>query len=266
MTGFLSSFKQGEPMPYIPDFADPRYLDEVGWFLFHEKYGREQFGRSYDEERLAYSELFMDEVLSYCHHDKPWLEDKTVISIGCGCTGDLAAWPAAIKIAVDPLLYAYQKLEMLLSDTPGTSRTIHLAVGLENLPLLDDCADLVVCRNALDHMRDPSQGLQQIWRILKPEGVLFLSVDLGGAPTPDEPTVFSAETLSALLHDQFEIITETHDHPPHSCGRVSSIRLLARKQYRAFCALDLDKEQLLTAYVMRIDQGEKAQRTTDNDL
>ena len=97
-------------MPYIPDFADPRYLDEVGWFLFHEKYEREQFGGSYDEERLAYSQLLMDEVLSYCGQDQQWLADKTILSIGCGCTGDLAAWPAAVKIAVDPLLYAYQKL------------------------------------------------------------------------------------------------------------------------------------------------------------
>ena len=24
----------------IPDLNDPRYLDEIGWFLYHEKYGR----------------------------------------------------------------------------------------------------------------------------------------------------------------------------------------------------------------------------------
>src|SRR5215813_878660 len=138
-------------MPNVPDFADPRYLDEVGWFLFHEKYQREQFGRTYTEERLAYSELFMDEVLGFCGQDKGWLGDKTILSIGCGCTGDLATWPAAVKIAADPLLYAYQKLDLLLDDMVGTNRTVYLAVGAEDLPLLDGCADLVVCRNALDH-------------------------------------------------------------------------------------------------------------------
>ena len=85
-------------MPFLPDLTDPRYLDEVGWFLYHEKYGRSQFGGSYDEERLAYSRLLCDEVLSYCDHEEPWLRDKTVVSIGCGCTGDLAAWPAAVKM------------------------------------------------------------------------------------------------------------------------------------------------------------------------
>ena len=94
-------------MPHIPDLADPRYLDEVGWFLYHEKYERDQFGASYDEERLAYSRSLLEEVLSYCGRDETWLLDKTVVSIGCGCTGDLATWPAAVKIAVDPLLWLY---------------------------------------------------------------------------------------------------------------------------------------------------------------
>jgi SAM-dependent methyltransferase len=243
-------------MPYIPDFADPRYLDEVGWFLWHEQYERDQFGGSYDHERLAYSQSFMDEVLSYCGRDQPWLEDKTVLSIGCGCTGDLAAWPAAMKIAADPLLYVYQKLGMLLDDVAGTSRTMYLALGIEDIPLLDECADLVVCRNALDHMPDPKKGLEQIWRLLKRDGTLFVSVDVGGVPTPDEPTVFSVESLAALLRDQFEVVTQDHDNPPHSQGRDCSVRLLARKKYRALRTLN--KAQLLQAYVERVEELEQA--------
>ncbi|HEX2276469.1 MAG TPA: class I SAM-dependent methyltransferase [Candidatus Tectomicrobia bacterium] len=243
-------------MPYIPDFADPRYLDEVGWFLWHERYERDRFGGSYDEERLAYSRSFMDEVLSYCGRDRLWLEDKTVLSIGCGCTGDLAAWPAAMKVAVDPLLYVYQKLGMLLDDAAGIGRTLYLARGIEDLPLLDECADLVVCRNALDHMPDPEKGLEQIWRILRRDGALFVSVDIGGVPTPDEPTVFSVESLAALLQNRFEVVAQNHDNPPHSQGRDCSVRLLARKKCRAQRALD--KAQILQAYMVRLEQLEQA--------
>ena len=243
-------------MPYIPDFADPRYLDEVGWFLWHERYERDRFGGSYDEERLAYSRSFMDEVLSYCGRDRLWLEDKTVLSIGCGCTGDLAAWPAAMKVAVDPLLYVYQKLGMLLDDAAGIGRTLYLARGIEDLPLLDECADLVVCRNALDHMPDPKEGLEQIWRILRRDGSLFVSVDIGGVPTPDEPTVFSVESLAALLQSRFEVVAQNHDNPPHSQGRDCSVRLLARKRCRA--QRTLDKAQILQAYMVRLEQLEQA--------
>ena len=97
-------------MPQLPDLADPRYRDEVGWFLYHAKYRRDKFGGSYDAERLAYSRLLLEEVLRFAERDAKWLSDKTVVSIGCGCTGDLAAFPAAVKIAIDPLLYVYQKL------------------------------------------------------------------------------------------------------------------------------------------------------------
>jgi SAM-dependent methyltransferase len=236
-------------MLHIPDFTDPRYVDEVGWFLYHERYERAQFGGSYDEERLAYSRLLLDEVLSYCEQTPKWLADKAVVSIGCGCTGDLAAWPAAVKVAVDPLLYVYQKLNMLIEDMAGTSRTVHLALSIEELPLLDACADLVICRNALDHMPDPPTAVRQIWRILKEDGLAFLSVDIGGLPTPDEPTVFSVESLVALLQDQFELVTQAHDDEAHSVGREYSVRVLARKRSRA--TPTLDKDRILQAYIQR---------------
>src|SRR6266849_7480063 len=101
-------------MPKIPDLTDPRYLDEVGWFLYHEKYRRDHFGGSYDAERLAYSRLLLEEVVGYLGRDVRWTESKTIVSLGCGCTGDLAAFPAGVKIAIDPLLYVYQQLGMLL--------------------------------------------------------------------------------------------------------------------------------------------------------
>ena len=89
-------------MPQMPDLTDPRYLDEVGWFLYHEKYERDRFGGSYDAERLAYSRLLLNEVVGYLGRMPSWLESKTVVSVGCGCTGDLAAFPATVKIAIDP--------------------------------------------------------------------------------------------------------------------------------------------------------------------
>ena len=236
-------------MPQIPDLTDPRYLDEIGWFLYHEKYRRGQFGGSYNAERLAYSRLLRDEVARYLDTDASWFERKTVVSIGCGCTGDLAAFPAAVKIAIDPLLYIYQQLGMLIEDEAG-SRTVYLSLAAESLPLLDNCADVVICRNALDHMPDPSITTKELWRILKKDGALFVSVDIGGAPTPDEPTVFSLESLRSLLRDQFEVVALADNCSPHSGGRLRSVRLLARKKFLASPALD--KAAILRAYEARL--------------
>jgi len=238
-------------MTRIADFSDPRYLDEVGWFLYHEKYSRDQFsGASYDAERRAYSRLLLNEVVEYLGRDASWIEGKTVVTIGCGCTGDLAAFPAAVKIAIDPLLYTYQKLGMLVGDKAG-SRTVYLSIGAESLPLLDNCADLVLCRNALDHMPDPGVALKEMWRILHDDGVTFVSVDIGGAPTPDEPTVFSVESLRDLLAENFEVTKLVDSYPAHSVGRLCSVRLTARKKPQA-CP-SLDKEAILRAYEARLE-------------
>lgn len=236
-------------MPRIPDLSDPRYLDEVGWFLYHEKYRRDRFGGSYDEERIAYSRLLRDEVLGFLGRPASWLEDRAVVSIGCGCTGDLTAFPARTKIAIDPLLYVYQQLDMLVPDETG-GRTLYLSLGAEDLPLLDRVADVVICRNALDHMPDPRVGLNEIWRILVDDGSVFVSVDIGGEPTPDEPTVFSVDSLRALMAERFEIQTFTDGHRPHSAGRAGNVRLLARKVPDS--SRPLDKARVLQAYEARL--------------
>jgi SAM-dependent methyltransferase len=246
-------------MPQIPDLTDPRFLDEIGWFLYHEKYVRDKFGGSYDAERLAYSRLLRDEVARYLDTDARWLERKTVVSIGCGCTADLTAFPAGVKIAIDPLLYIYQQLGMLVPDEAG-SRTVYLSLAAESLPLLDNCADLVICRNALDHMPDPQFALKEISRILINDGALFVSVDIGGVPTPDEPTVFSVESLHALLlREQFEVVTLTDNHPPHSEGRLCSLRVAALKKPRS--SQPLDKDKILGAYEARVVK-EKTYKTS----
>jgi SAM-dependent methyltransferase len=232
-------------MPHIPDLSDPRYLEEVGWFLYHEKHRRDKFGGCYDAERRAYSRLLLNEVADYLDRDAKWIEDKTVVSIGCGCTGDLTMFPAAVKIAIDPLLYTYQKLGMLVGDEVGT-HTVYLSMSAEDLPLLDDCADLVICRNSLDHMPNPAVALKEMWRILNNDGALFISVDLGGEPTPDEPTVFSVESLSDLLVPSFQIVKLVDSYPPHSVGRVCSLRIVARKKHQV--SYPLDKEKILRTY------------------
>jgi SAM-dependent methyltransferase len=236
-------------MPEILDLSNPRYLDEVGWFLYHEKYRRDHFGGSYDAERLAYSRLLWDEVVACLGRDARWLEGKTVVSIGCGCTGDLTAFPASVKVAIDPLLYAYQRLGMLVPDEVG-GRTLYLSVGAEDLPLLDRSTDLVICRNALDHMLNPRVALKEMSRILSDDGVLFVSVDIGGDPTPDEPTVFSVDSLGTLLRERFEVLTFTDDRRPHSASRTGNLRVLARKIPDA--GRPLDKEQVLRAYEARL--------------
>jgi SAM-dependent methyltransferase len=236
-------------MPHVPDLSDPRYLDEVGWFLYHEKHRRGEFGGPYGAERLAYSRLLVVEVAEFLGWDAASLRDRTVVSIGSGCTGDLAAFPSAVKIAVDPLLYTYQQLGLLVDDEAGAP-TVYLSQAAEDLPLLDETADVVLCRNALDHMPDPAVALREMWRILRVDGALFVSVDIGGEPTPDEPTVFSVESLRALVGERFEVARFVESTPAHSGGRRSRVRLTARR--RPLPTARLDRDAILRAYESKL--------------
>ena len=236
------------------DLEDPRYLDEVGYFLYYEyqKYIRYPVEGSYEKERLINSEVLLREVLAICGLDERWLRDKTVLTIGCGCTGDLASWPALVKVAIDPLLNVYKRLGMLIDDVPGTGRTVYLAHSAEAMPLIDDSVDLVLCRNALDHMHRPAEALAELSRVLKPNGIAFLDVDLGGVPLPDEPTVFSPESLIALVEEHFSVVERKDTDRSHSGNRDSSIRLVLRNKPNK-SAQRLDRNEILNRYIKRAE-------------
>ena len=226
-------------MPELPDLADPRFRDEIGYFIAYERY---YFAPGeYPEARRSYSRTLLNEVLARCGVDEAWLRDKVVVSVGCGCSGDLLEWPAAVKIGIDPLLYAYQKLGMLGEDAPGTSRTIGLSLSAETTPLLDDSAGLVVCRNVLDHVPQPPLVAAEIARILRPDGLLFLGVDIGGDPTPDEPSVFHSEDeVRAVLGEHFAIDRIDRVDRPYSVNRDFSLRVVGRPKRVAQEVLDKD--------------------------
>jgi SAM-dependent methyltransferase len=237
-----------------PDLNDPRYADEVGWFLYHEWYGRTRLGQAFSDEQQQFSRAILDEVLSFAGRTAEWLRDKTVASIGCGCTGDLATWPTAAKVGIDPLVGVYERLGMLADDAPGTSPTIYIEASAERLPLPDARVDVAIVRNALDHMERPDRAVDELARVGADESLLFVSVDIGGPPTPDEPTVFTPESLRGVLETRFEIVAWLDGRKPHSQHRVESVRVLARRRPGGRVALD--REELLAAYVARLrEQG-----------
>ena len=237
----------------LPDLTDARYLHEIGWFLLQQKHAPVYAGGGYEAYRPQHSALLKDEVLALVGEPEGWLGDKVVVAVGSGCACELRAWPAALKIEVDPLLYVYQQLGMLLDDRPDAPPTLRLAVEIEDLPLLDELADVVVCRNALDHVADPAAGLDEMWRILKKGGIFFLSVDLGGEPTPDEPNPFSPGQVEAMIPGRFEIAARSEGHRPHAGWRESNSRFLLRRVGSK--EPSLDKAAVIAAYERSLDES-----------
>lgn len=132
--------------------------------------------------------------LHYLGHGFDWYLDKTVVEIGCGPFGVVAALKAGRKIGVDPLLLVYRDLWDLESHNCE-----YLAEQAEQISLPDDTADVVICLNVLDHVQSPARIIEEIRRILKDDGELFLSLDLEGKDDQCHPHGFDLEGITRLL-------------------------------------------------------------------
>jgi ubiquinone/menaquinone biosynthesis C-methylase UbiE len=102
-------------------------------------------------------------------------QPASVLDVGCG-TGRLLRqahtyWPEAQLIGVDP---ANGMIEMAKRLTPNATFLTGMA---EALPLQDASVDLALSTISFHHWQDQAAGIQEIARVLRPEGY-FLLVDL----------------------------------------------------------------------------------------
>lgn len=234
---------------------EPRFRDEVGYFLYWEKEMRWCFD-DYDEERRVWSRTHLEEVLEIAGEDEEWIQDKRVVNIGAGCSCAILAWPCRSKVSIDPLLDVYKNLDMLLLDEEGTAETQFISASAEDMPLLQDCCDLAYCRNALNHMENPSEAVRHIARILCSGGSFYLDVDLGGTPTPDEPVVFSEEGVIELVSPWFELCRKQRDLKPFSIHSPQRIRMFLKRNAVSVNPR-LDKEAIYAAYLETFPEQEE---------
>ncbi len=111
--------------------------------------------------------------------------EQTVLDIGCGPACVAQVVPGARAWYLDPLLDAYG------AAVPAGER---LAVAVEDAELPAAYFDLVLCLNALDHVRDPPATLAAVHRALGPGGWLVLAVYVRS------PLMAALRTLQERLH------------------------------------------------------------------
>jgi SAM-dependent methyltransferase len=97
--------------------------------------------------------------------------------LGGGSGDDMPYVMSDYKFNIDHLAHEYIKLSPEMAEEQNKEGTIkHISSTTEHLPFKDNYADIVYARNSLDHVNNPIETLQEIHRILKPNGKFFLSV------------------------------------------------------------------------------------------
>ena len=101
---------------------------------------------------------------------KPLADGHKVLQIGAGPNDVIDYWSNAERHALDPLAEEYRREFADLCDM-----AVNYVAGVgENIPFADDSFDVIVIRNALDHVEDPYKVLAECYRTLKPTGALYV--------------------------------------------------------------------------------------------
>lgn len=94
-----------------------------------------------------------------------------VLDVGCGggFTCEFLAQRGATVWGMDQ---SSACIEAAKAHARLSNLNIHYRVGMaESLPWEDGCFDVVVCVDVLEHVKDPSQPIAEIARVLKPGGL-----------------------------------------------------------------------------------------------
>ena len=110
-------------------------------------------------------------------------DQSTIVDVGCGTGSALRHAAAKVTngnlIGIDPVPRMIEIAKELTKENE-TSYQINFEVGsAEDLPVEDSIADIVLAFDSIDHWNDIQHGLNEVLRILKPEGKFIIVKDLG---------------------------------------------------------------------------------------
>jgi SAM-dependent methyltransferase len=87
--------------------------------------------------------------------------------------------PEGALIGVDPIPRMLEIARERAAEAPNGRRLEFREGPAERLPLEDGLADLVFAFDSFDHWQDQAAGLQEVRRVLRPEGHLVVVKDGG---------------------------------------------------------------------------------------
>jgi len=98
-----------------------------------------------------------------------YLPDSVILDAGCGTGLNLRSLPVgSVGLDINP-----RSIDVIRQRLPDHESVLG---DIEDLPFEDETFPGVLCTEVLEHVPDPDTALKEIWRVLKPGGLLIGSV------------------------------------------------------------------------------------------
>jgi SAM-dependent methyltransferase len=146
-------------------------------------------------------------------HAMQLVAGRSVLDAGCG-----VGWGSALLAGAGAASVAGLDVDAdALDDARERTEAVSFVRGdLMELPFGDECFEVVVCFEAIEHVPDPLVALDELRRVLVPGGVLTISSPNPGVYPPGNPFhihEFTPDELRRELHKRFRYASGWQQHP-----------------------------------------------------
>ena|SRR2546422_3991430 len=210
------------------DWHEAQKLELTWWSAARDRLASSAF---IDQKKHAALELW--KAISSMLPERP----LHVLEVGTGGDALVNFIPDSFCVGLEPLI-----IEMKRQETGIFLPSVNFVCGVgERLPFRDNSFDVVFSYNVLDHTFNPEMGLDEIARVLRVRGVIYILLDSYSMtfklyrrlyrPDPMHPHTFTPREVYEMLASRgFRVAADVSDRKPAGKRRHRAIR--------AFCVLD----------------------------
>jgi len=131
----------------------------------------------------------------------------SILEVGCGAGNVLEGIRNARLVGIDLSSRMVRRTKERLSSKPVTV----IQADAESLPFKPSFFDGIICTEVIEHVQDPDQTLQEIWRVAKPSAKIAISLPNEALINRVKDLVIRLGLARFLFHGKYEVPERMND-------------------------------------------------------